>query len=432
MPRRGSKGSLAGCHRVRRSQPLPAAPGRSPHLSVRLSRCARFVAAPNELVEVEVCDENVAVPGRSEWRQAHVAKRLWDGRFQVCVHRPDGSPDDGFVEWYTRQEEGTEWRRIVGAPRYAPHVTLATDAAAGVATLRRGAQMLLLEQRPEAAPGGNGGDGGGGGGGDGGGGADSSSEDASGGEDAGGERGLRRDAVRGASSRLAFRSGERAVAAADASMNSGAVRSGMVRCTKHPLCRRDGPTHRGVCALPRGVPQPGKASKQRKRTLLSQGNWRIEASPAPSKRACVSGGVDANGMTVGAFSPRVSGLATSPTAQPPCAAGGGEAALPRTALALAVSRTFADVKGVIEGVYKAGIAGVGVLLTKMRLEAYVDRFDEEGYDDVEFLLEMDDSQIDRLIADTELKPGHANKFRDMLHREQQQLRLQGSSSPQQQ
>ena len=69
-----------------------------------------------ELLQVEACDEHVAVPGQPEWRTAHVRRVLADGRFMVCVHKPsaDGEgdePDEQFMEWYTRKEEGVEWRR---------------------------------------------------------------------------------------------------------------------------------------------------------------------------------------------------------------------------------------------------------------------------------------------------------------------------------
>ena len=48
--------------------------------------------AVNELVQVEVADEHVAVRGQPEWRTGHVV-RVMHSRFEVCVHKPstDGS-----------------------------------------------------------------------------------------------------------------------------------------------------------------------------------------------------------------------------------------------------------------------------------------------------------------------------------------------------
>ena len=70
-----------------------------------------------ELLQVEVCDEHVAVPCQPEWRTGHVRRVLPDCRFKVCVHKPSANgegdePDELFMEWYTRKEEGVEWRRL--------------------------------------------------------------------------------------------------------------------------------------------------------------------------------------------------------------------------------------------------------------------------------------------------------------------------------
>ena len=41
-----------------------------------------------ELIDAEVEDEHTR-PGEPQWRTAHVRRVLVNGRFQVCLHRPD-------------------------------------------------------------------------------------------------------------------------------------------------------------------------------------------------------------------------------------------------------------------------------------------------------------------------------------------------------
>ncbi|KOO32589.1 hypothetical protein Ctob_010287 [Chrysochromulina tobinii] len=67
-----------------------------------------------ELIDAEVEDEHTR-PGEPQWRTAHVRRVLVDGRFQVCVHRPDESADESFLEWYDRRSENHEWKRRDGA-----------------------------------------------------------------------------------------------------------------------------------------------------------------------------------------------------------------------------------------------------------------------------------------------------------------------------
>ena len=68
-----------------------------------------------EFIEVEVAPGPAGedgAPPKTEWRRAEVRKTLPDGRFQVCVYDADGRPDEEFVEWYSRKDEHTEWRRL--------------------------------------------------------------------------------------------------------------------------------------------------------------------------------------------------------------------------------------------------------------------------------------------------------------------------------
>ena len=53
-------------------------------------------------------------------RRGEVRRLYPDGRFQVCIHTRCGVPDEDFIEWYARQDEGREWRRIASAPAPPP------------------------------------------------------------------------------------------------------------------------------------------------------------------------------------------------------------------------------------------------------------------------------------------------------------------------
>ena len=66
-----------------------------------------------------------------------------------------------------------------------------------------------------------------------------------------------------------------------------------------------------------------------------------------------------------------------------------------------------------------GMEAVAALLTRFRLEQYIEAFDEQGYDDVQYLLVMDDEQANQLVGDVGMKQGHAHKFKFMLGREKQ-------------
>ena len=54
------------------------------------------------------------------------------------------------------------------------------------------------------------------------------------------------------------------------------------------------------------------------------------------------------------------------------------------------------------------------LLEWFRLGDYADKFDDEGYDDVGFLYNMTDAQVDTMLEHVGMKIGHAVKFRHHL------------------
>ena len=61
------------------------------------------------------------------------------------------------------------------------------------------------------------------------------------------------------------------------------------------------------------------------------------------------------------------------------------------------------------------------------LGQYVDRFEVEGYDDVEFLLNMTDAQVDTMLEHVGMKIGHAVKFRAAYYKEKKRQECLQSS-----
>ena len=55
------------------------------------------------------------------------------------------------------------------------------------------------------------------------------------------------------------------------------------------------------------------------------------------------------------------------------------------------------------------------MLTKFRLEQYAEAFDDEGYDDLPFLMSLNSKQLKEVGEATKMKPGHYAKFEAMLH-----------------
>ena len=76
-----------------------------------------------------------------------------------------------------------------------------------------------------------------------------------------------------------------------------------------------------------------------------------------------------------------------------------------------------------------GMAAVTEMLTRFRLERYVGAFDEAGYDDALYLLQMSGEQIEQLIKDVGMKMGHASKFRDFMRLEHEMRVEMGQMEP---
>ena len=64
-----------------------------------------------------------------------------------------------------------------------------------------------------------------------------------------------------------------------------------------------------------------------------------------------------------------------------------------------------------------GMAEVREMLERFRLGMYAASFDEAGYDDRDFILQMSAEHLDALVRDVGMKPGHALKLRDFLVQE---------------
>ena len=50
----------------------------------------------------------------------------------------------------------------------------------------------------------------------------------------------------------------------------------------------------------------------------------------------------------------------------------------------------------------------------MKLLQYADAFEEQGYDDLEYLRELDVAALKGVAQAASMKPGHAARFRDFL------------------
>jgi hypothetical protein len=57
---------------------------------------------------------------------------------------------------------------------------------------------------------------------------------------------------------------------------------------------------------------------------------------------------------------------------------------------------------------------VRVWLEQARLGLYADRFESEGYDDLEALRDLHDMEVEELIEEVEMKKGHARNFRKRI------------------
>lgn len=83
------------------------------------------------------------------------------------------------------------------------------------------------------------------------------------------------------------------------------------------------------------------------------------------------------------------------------AAAAAAAAAPCTALAVTHSG-------------QPGMGPVLTMLQALRLEQYAAAFDEGGYDDLDYMMQLGEAGLTKLCAEVKMKPGHANKFLDFL------------------
>lgn len=66
-----------------------------------------------------------------------------------------------------------------------------------------------------------------------------------------------------------------------------------------------------------------------------------------------------------------------------------------------------------------GMDAVRALLVELRLDEYVDRFEEQGFDDVEYLMILRDEQLRRVAEAVHMKPGHQMKWLTRMRQLQQ-------------
>lgn len=66
----------------------------------------------------------------------------------------------------------------------------------------------------------------------------------------------------------------------------------------------------------------------------------------------------------------------------------------------------------------AGMAAVRDMLQRFNLSAYECAFEEQGYDDYDYLIMVDHACFEELVGHVGMKPGHAQKFRHYLRAEQ--------------
>ena len=64
-----------------------------------------------------------------------------------------------------------------------------------------------------------------------------------------------------------------------------------------------------------------------------------------------------------------------------------------------------------------GMGAVRSVLQRLHMEVYCAAFEETGYDDLEFLTSLDESQLGEVAALVGMKPGHASRFKAWLKRE---------------
>ena len=334
---------------------------------------------PYELVHVEVCDGHVEKEGVAEWRRAHVRRVLPDGRFMVCVHTPFDEPDEEFMEWYTRHDENVEWARL-------PDLPDGTRPMFERPQIKSNKTLRIGYKRPVGDIG----------------------------HDEGGD--------------------EEECAVADAPGSSGgrgsARQQNEGRPKKAPTAynlfvkaelakiRREHPgmDHKDAFRLaasrwadaPQNPKSDGQAPVKRAKTFDAQ-----PAPPAPPAQPPVEW-IEASMHTP-------LGAKATPQTQALVLVGGGGGFVSSGALAPPPP----DAPPLAE----EGMAAVTEMLTRFRLERYVGAFDEAGYDDALYLLQMSGEQIEQLIKDVGMKMGHASKFRDFMRLEHEMRVEMGQMEP---
>ena len=389
-----------------------------------------------ELIDVEVEDEHTA-PGEPQWRTAHVTRTLPDGRFQVCVHKPDGTADPKFLEWYDRRTEEVEWSRRDGAPKYdgggkrllLEHKPSAEDrkpvpskpaASKPVATKSAAGSMhnetvdgFTFCCAPTAA-------------------ALATNSKAS-------------SKPKHAAKPPAPQSPPPAEAQPDGVQLHLSSRSATGYMGVHQTASQINPfigiySGKYLGCFPTAIAAAVAYAEHVASLQLAGGKEAAAAVPKPSERA-------ANATDVAAVSVSQSGKELPPgwTAEKHVAPSGtyntysnGECRARTKAQAWemynleypAATGTPAFVascpvssqappavsppSAATAGGGLEGMAEVRDMLERFRLSMYADKFDEQGYDDRDYLLTMEAAQIDGLITDVGMKPGHAVKFRDFL------------------
>ena len=374
-----------------------------------------------------------------------------DGRctpcMQVCVHRPDESADETFLEWYDRRTENDEWKRREGAPKLPKKATPMLRLGYKRASTSTSVVLSAAAER------------GGGGGGEEGGVWAAAPGD--GGEGQGAVAGAvtwdESIVALGGGQPITFRCAPLSlVVPALPASSRGAPKAalGVGQCKRNPLCTR-GYKHTGHCLLvpaaqrsvtatvtaaeaeERGKSAP-RAGRQpfelppgwtRVKHVTVNGNTRIVFSDGRRKANTVQSAwltymsdAEASGMQAPAADwPRtVPAAAKRPklTAISTAISTSTSTATPTSTYTATYGSTpdYGAVVGDLASV-ALGMAEVREMLERFRLGTYAANFDEAGYDDRDFILQMNAEHLDTLVRDVGMKPGHALKFRDFLAQE---------------
>ena len=374
------------------------------------------------------------------------------------MHRPDETADESFLEWYDQRSENDEWKRREGAPKLPKKATPKL-----LLCYKRASTSTSVGSAAAAESGG-------GGGGEGGGVWATAVNSQGGGvwASARGDGGKGQGAVAGAvtwdESIVALGGGQpitfrcaplSLVVPALPASSRGAPKAalGVGQCKRNPLCTR-GYKHTGHCLL---VPaaqrssatvaaadaeERGKSAPRAGRQpfelppgwtwvkhVTVNGNTRIVFSDGRRKANTVQSAwltymsdADASGMQAPAADwPRtVQAAAKRPklTAISTAISTSTSTATPTSTYTATYGSTpdYGAVVGDLASV-ALGMAEVREMLERFRLGMYTTNFDEAGYDDRDFILQMNAEHLDALVRDVGMKPGHALKFRDFLAQE---------------